>query len=95
VEENIRPAFQLLTGIVADILGKSANERKIRLCSMSIVGQCLYFRHSHPVITRLFPGEIFGAGQIDELTGHITRLSLHGLLQDKSAKRQQVKICKK
>ncbi|MFA5321343.1 MAG: CerR family C-terminal domain-containing protein [Smithella sp.] len=95
VEETIRPSFQLLTEIVAEIIGKSSKERIVRLCSMSIVGQCLYFRHSQPVISRLFPGKVFGPGQIDELTDHITSLSLHGLLQDKSAKNKQVQICKK
>jgi len=95
VEETIRPSFQLLTGIVAAILHKGKKERKVLLCSMSIVGQCLYFRHSHPVIIRLFPGEVFGSKQIDELTDHITGISLHGLMRDKSAKHQQVKICKK
>jgi AcrR family transcriptional regulator len=95
VEETIRPSFQLLTGIVSAILNKGKKERKVLLCSMSIVGQCLYFRHSHPVITRLFPGEVFGPKQIDELTEHITRVSLYGLLRDKTAKNQKVKICKK
>jgi len=95
VEETIRPSFQLLIGIVAAILDKGKKERKVLLCSMSIVGQCLYFRHSHPVITRLFPGEVFGPKQIDELTDHITRVSLHGLLRDKTAKNQKVKICEK
>jgi len=95
VEETIRPSFQILTSIVASILSKRAKEREVRLCSMSIVGQCLYFRHSHPVITRLFPGEVFGPKQIDELTDHITSVSLYGLLQDKNIKHQQVKTCKK
>ena len=95
VEDTIRPSFQILTGIVATILGREKKERKVLLSSMSIVGQCLYFRHSHPVITRLFPGEVFGPKQIDELTDHITRVSLHGLLWDKTIKHQQVKICKK
>jgi AcrR family transcriptional regulator len=95
VEETIRPSFQILTGIVAAILGKGAKERKVRLCSMSIVGQCLYFRHSHPVISRLFPGEVFGSEQIDELTDHIACVSLYGLLQNKRIKYQQVKVCKK
>jgi TetR/AcrR family transcriptional regulator, regulator of cefoperazone and chloramphenicol sensitivity len=95
VKETIRPSFQLLTGIVAAITGKKIKDRRVLLCSMSVVGQCLYFRHSHPVITRLFPEEAFGPQQIDELTDHITNLSLHGLLQVKSAKHQQVKICKK
>jgi len=84
VEETIRPSFQLLTEIIAEIMGKSSRERIVRLCSMSIVGQCLYFRHSHPVISRLFPGEVFGARQIDELTEHITLFSLRGLLKEKT-----------
>jgi AcrR family transcriptional regulator len=83
VKETIRPSFQLLTEIVAEILGKSAKERSVRLCSMSIIGQCLYFRHSHPVISRLFPGEIFGPKQIDELTEHITLFSLNGMIKAK------------
>jgi len=95
VEETIRPSFQLLTEIIAAILEKNSKERKVRLCSMSIVGQCLYFRHSHPVISRLFPGEVFGARQIDELTEHITLFSLRGLLKEKNKKNLQVKTCKK
>jgi len=95
VKETIRPSFQILTSIVAALLSKESKEREVRLCSMSIVGQCLYFRHSHPVISRLFPGEVFGPKQIDELTDHITGVSLHGLLRDKNIKPHKVKICKK
>jgi AcrR family transcriptional regulator len=95
VEETIRPSFQLLTEIVAAVMRKSENERSVRLCSMSIVGQCLYFRHSHPVISRLYPGEFFGPKQIDELTDHITLFSLSGLLKGKNKKSLQVKSCKK
>ena len=95
VEETIRPSFQLLKGIVAAIIGKGKKERKVLLCSMSIVGQCLYFRHSHPVISRLFPGEVFGSKQIDELTEHINLFSLRGLMKEKNKKSSQVKTCKK
>lgn len=95
IDDTIRPSFQILMAIVADILGKGAKERKVLLCSMSIVGQCLYFRHSHPVISRLFPGTTFDSRQIDELTDHISRISLQGLLQYNDSKYQQVKVCKK
>ncbi|MCX5849673.1 MAG: CerR family C-terminal domain-containing protein [Deltaproteobacteria bacterium] len=95
VEEMIRPSFKLLIGIVASILNKGRNERKVLLCSMSIVGQCLYFRHSHPVISRLFPGEVFGSKQIEELTEHITLFSLRGLMKERNKKSSQVKVCKK
>jgi TetR/AcrR family transcriptional regulator, regulator of cefoperazone and chloramphenicol sensitivity len=91
VKETIRPSFQILSEIVAEILGKNVRERIVRLSSMSIVGQCLYFRHSHPVISRLFPGEFCGSKQIEELTEHITLFSLRGLSQLKTEKRSRVK----
>lgn len=83
VEETIRPSFRRLTDIVAELTGKTLNDRIVRLHSMSIVGQCLYFRHSHPVITRLYPGETFGTEHVDELTEHITQFTLHGLKHQK------------
>lgn len=95
VEETIRPSFELLIGIVTAILSKGVKERKVRLCAMSIVGQCLYFRHSHPVISRLFPKEAFGPRQIDELTDHITNFSLRGLMEERNKKYPEVKKCKK
>jgi TetR/AcrR family transcriptional regulator, regulator of cefoperazone and chloramphenicol sensitivity len=95
VEDMIRPSYRRLMDIVAEVLGKDADRRKVLLCSMSIVGQCLYFRHSHPVITRLFPKENFGPRQIDELTDHITRISLYGLTHEDKARHPEVKKCKK
>ena len=86
VKETIRPSFEILTSIVAALLSQGAKEREVRLCSMSIVGQCLYFRHSHPVISRLFPGEVFGPEQIEELTEHIHLFSLRGLTKEKNKK---------
>lgn len=95
LEETIRPSYQLLMGIVTEILGKKTPKRKVLLFSMSIVGQCLYFRHSHPVITRLFPGEDFGPGRIDELTDHIANISLLALKEERNKKSSEVKKCKK
>lgn len=95
VEDMIRPSYQLLMEIVAAILGREVKERKVLLCSMSIVGQCLYFRHSHPVITRLFPREAFGARQINELADHITGFSLRGLKEEKNKSNHGVKKCKR
>lgn len=89
VEGSIRPSFQLLADIVAAILGKKPDDRRVRLCSMSIVGQCLYFRHSNPVIIRLFPGEFSDAGQIEELTEHITFFSLNGMAKAKTKNKRR------
>jgi len=93
VNETIRPSFQLLTEIVADVLGKTPREKMVRLCSMSIVGQCLYFRHSQPIMTRIYPEATFGAEQIDEITEHIASFSIGGLRKAQQSAR--VKKCKK
>jgi AcrR family transcriptional regulator len=84
VEETIRPHFNMLTDIVSAILGKNSKDRIVRMNAMSVIGQCLYFHHSHPVISRLYPGENFGPQQIEEITNHITRFSLRGLLKEKA-----------
>ncbi|HON60006.1 MAG TPA: CerR family C-terminal domain-containing protein, partial [Smithella sp.] len=70
VEETIRPRFERLNEIVAAIAGKRVQDPSVRKSSMSIIGQCLYFRHARPVISRLYPGEVFGPKQIDALTEH-------------------------
>lgn len=88
VEDTIRPVFQVLIKIVSAILDENEKDRSVLLGAMSVVAQCLYFRHSHPVITRLFPGKTFGPKHVDELTEHITRLSLYGLLEGKNRKKR-------
>jgi AcrR family transcriptional regulator len=90
VEETIRPHFEMLNEIVAAITGKKVHDPSVRMSSMSIIGQCLYFRHSRPVISRLYPGEIFGSKHIDVLTEHIVSFSLNGLIKDK-----KVQTCQK
>ncbi|MFO0982011.1 MAG: CerR family C-terminal domain-containing protein [Planctomycetota bacterium] len=79
VRETIRGQFELLSGIVGELLGKHATPEQVRLGAMSVVGQCLFYRHAQPVIQRLFPRQRFGARDIDRLAAHITRFSLAGL----------------
>jgi TetR/AcrR family transcriptional regulator, regulator of cefoperazone and chloramphenicol sensitivity len=57
-------------------LGRNANERTITLSARSVVGQCLFYRHSQPVLTRLDPAQTFTPSDLDELAEHITRFSL-------------------
>ncbi|MEN6320956.1 MAG: CerR family C-terminal domain-containing protein [Syntrophaceae bacterium] len=79
VIETIRPSFNILSSIVRELLGNQAGERTIRLCSMSIVGQCLYFRNSKAVLRRFFQKEAFSAEEIKEVADHIAKFSLYAL----------------
>jgi len=86
VEQEIRPMCEQLHGIIADLLGAAASPESVRVCSMSVIGQVLFYHHSQPVIRRISPDLIFNPGQIERLAEHITRFSLAGIGQ--LAKRQ-------
>jgi AcrR family transcriptional regulator len=76
LEVRIRPMADQLRGIVAEILGYPLNSEKVRFCSFSIVGQCVFFHHCRTMIFRLFPEQRLDASVVEQLAGHIARFSL-------------------
>lgn len=76
VVERIRPQAQHLGAIVHELLGGQADEETVRLCSLSVVSQCLFYHHCQPVVCRLFPEQNFSSEQVETLADHITRFSL-------------------
>ena len=78
VDQAIRPLFDKLAGIIRDLLNGDATPEAIRLATMSIMGQCLFYRNSRPVISRLYQ-ERFDSPMIHEIAEHITTFSLRAL----------------
>src|SRR5471032_152193 len=58
VEERMRPMVAQLWKIVAEILNCPINDERVRLCSLSVVSQCVFYNHCRPVVTRLFPNKL-------------------------------------
>jgi AcrR family transcriptional regulator len=79
VDQIIRPTAQRLEAIVRELLGPAATDEQVRLCQMSIIGQCLHHRHSQPVIQRLFPQQQYGPEDVKVVADHITVFSLAAL----------------
>ncbi len=79
VAERIRPLAKQLGEIVGALVGRPAGDQRVRMACLSIVGQCLFYHHCRPVISRLFPDEVFGVAEVDRLADHITRFSLAAL----------------
>ncbi len=79
VEEKIRPMAGQLRQVVAEILDCPVEDDRVRLCSFSIVSQCVFYNHCRPVITRLFPKQRLDISSIDELADHIAKFSLAAL----------------
>lgn len=79
VEQAIKPEFAMLHGVVASLLGPGWDCDDIRRCVHSIVGQCLMYRHSRPIIQRLCPEIIAGPEEVERTAEHIARFSLAAL----------------
>ena len=81
VDRVIRPGFLFLRDIVQEILGEDVPKEKIEKCTLSIVGQCLYYRFANPVVRQLLPEQTFDEKGLDELADHITEFSLSAFKQ--------------
>jgi AcrR family transcriptional regulator len=79
VREAIAPLHDYLASLVREIVGDGVSEAGLHRCVNSIVGQCMYYHHSHPVLRRLHPDLHYGGEEIDAIAQHIADFSLDGL----------------
>jgi TetR/AcrR family transcriptional regulator, regulator of cefoperazone and chloramphenicol sensitivity len=76
-EEGIRPIVEILSPIVAELLGKSAAEDTVNLCCASVVGQSLFFFYAQPMIMRLFQTNRYADTKL--IVDHIAHFSLNAI----------------
>jgi TetR/AcrR family transcriptional regulator, regulator of cefoperazone and chloramphenicol sensitivity len=79
VEQFMRPQYERLRGIVAEILGDAATPDRVRRCSASVMAQCVFYKHVRPALERLIPEQGFGPADREELVEHITAFSLRAI----------------
>lgn len=84
VREAIAPLHEFLGKLVREILddsggGEKAGATEQRRCVYSILGQCLFYRHSHPVLQRLHPTLHYDHKEIEAIAEHIVDFSLAGI----------------
>ena len=81
VDRAIRPGFLFLKELVQEMLGEDVPKEKVEKCTLSIVGQCLYYRFANPVVRQLLPEQTFDEKGLEEIADHITEFSLSALKQ--------------
>ena len=81
VREAIAPLHEFLAKLVREIVGDKVGDAELRRCVHSIVGQCLFYRHSHPVLQRLHPKLRYDHKEIVAIGEHIAEFSLAGIAQ--------------
>lgn len=75
----IAPQCALLEEIVTLLLDSKANQIIVKRCVLSILGQCLVFKHSRSIIDKLFPELIADSNAVQASAEHITQFSLVAL----------------
>ena len=83
VREAIGPLHEFLGQLVGAIVGDSVSETERRRCVYSLLGQCVFYRNSHPVLQRLHPELRYDKEEIEAIATHIADFSLAALLAKK------------
>jgi AcrR family transcriptional regulator len=79
IETAIVPQFKLLQEIIQLILGAHTDKVAVQRCLLSILGQCLMFKHSRSIIDHLCPELIANESAIQASAEHIAQFSLAAL----------------
>lgn len=81
VKESVVPLLKMLHDTIREILGPGVDESKVHFAARSIIGQCLYYTHSRPVIERMEPGFDYSPAGIQKIAEHVAEFSLAALKQ--------------
>lgn len=77
VRRRMRANHDQIAAIVRE-LAPGASDDAIRLATLSVVAQCVFYRNSAAIVSRLYP-DLDAAGEIERLADHVTRFSLAGI----------------
>jgi AcrR family transcriptional regulator len=81
VRDAIAPLHEFLGQLLREIGGQHLSEAQLRRCVYSILGQCMFYRNSHPVLQRLNPKLRYDHKEINAIAAHIAEFSLAGIAQ--------------
>ncbi len=83
VTEAIAPLHLFVGQLVEDIVGEKMNGKARLLIVYSLLGQCLFYRNSHPVLQRIYPELRYDMQEIELISQHIADFTLAALAQAK------------
>jgi AcrR family transcriptional regulator len=89
VDEVIRPSYELLLSIVAEVVERPPQHPRTRMCAHSILGQLTHYAHGRAVIQHLWPSLKMTPRHIALLADHIVEFSLGGLKAVRTKRRRR------
>lgn len=81
VRDAIAPLHVYLGKLISEVAGRRLGSAERRRMVGSILGQCLYYRNSQPVLQRMHPKLRYDRREINAIAAHIAACSLAGIEQ--------------
>jgi AcrR family transcriptional regulator len=75
VRRRMRANHAQISAAIRDLLGPKPSAETVRLCTLSVVAQCVFYRNSAPVISRLYP-DLVPSREVERIANHVTRFSV-------------------
>jgi AcrR family transcriptional regulator len=76
VDELPRRQVRLLDGMIRELTGGRVPRADVRRMSISVLGQCVYYRYAHKFLERIHPPVRYDRRNIERIADHIYRFSL-------------------
>jgi TetR/AcrR family transcriptional regulator, regulator of cefoperazone and chloramphenicol sensitivity len=76
VDELPRRQLRILDGIIRGMVGKDMPRGTVRRMSISVLGQCVYYRYAEQMLRRIDPRLRYTKRSIDSIAEHIYAFSL-------------------
>jgi len=81
VREMTEPIYRQVREVIAAVAGVKLPGAKLDMLTASVLGQCLFYVRSRPMLERLAPELSQGADRIEQIAEHITTFSLAALCE--------------
>ena len=75
VRRRMRANHAQIAAAIGELLGSEASADTVRLCTLSVIAQCVFYRNSAPVISRLYP-DLVPSREVERIADHVTRFSV-------------------
>jgi AcrR family transcriptional regulator len=77
-EQVMKPLTELLSALIAELLGMPPSDPAVGLSAASVLGQCVYYMRHRNLFTRIHP-QLSDRPDAEQLARHIAAFSLAGI----------------
>jgi AcrR family transcriptional regulator len=75
VSRRVRTNHEQLAAIIRELVGPAVSDDAVRLCTLSVISQCVFYRNSAAIVARLYP-QLVPVTEVPRIADHVIEFSL-------------------